>query len=114
MHGATRRIAGRRTVAQDGGAAELAVGDGLGAGLRAGGGSVTGVAYSSGISGRRRRGLRRQRAAEQQKRLARSRAGSRRQGADEEDLLAKVDSDVSREVPSAMEPLAQMMDDGTK
>jgi hypothetical protein len=28
---------------------------------------------------------------------------------DEEDLLAKVDSDVSREVPSAMEPLAQMM-----
>ena len=34
---------------------------------------------------------------------------------DEEDLLAKVDSDVSREVPSAMEPLAQMMsDDDTK
>jgi len=30
---------------------------------------------------------------------------------DEEDLLAKVDSDVSREVPSAMEPLAQMMSD---
>jgi hypothetical protein len=29
--------------------------------------------------------------------------------AEEEDLLAKVDSDVSREVPSAMEPLAQMM-----
>jgi len=28
---------------------------------------------------------------------------------DDEDLLAKVDSDVSREVPSAMEPLAQMM-----
>jgi uncharacterized protein HemX len=28
---------------------------------------------------------------------------------DEEDLLAKVDSDVSREVPSAMEPLAQLM-----
>jgi hypothetical protein len=27
----------------------------------------------------------------------------------EEDLLAKVDSDVSREVPSAMEPLAQLM-----
>jgi hypothetical protein len=35
---------------------------------------------------------------------------------DEEDLLAKVDSDVSRQVPSAMEPLAQMMseDDETK
>jgi hypothetical protein len=28
---------------------------------------------------------------------------------DEEDLLAKVDSDVSKEVPSAMEPLAQLM-----
>ncbi|MGA2350210.1 MAG: hypothetical protein ABSF70_07250 [Terracidiphilus sp.] len=28
---------------------------------------------------------------------------------EDEDLLAKVDSDVSREVPSAMEPLAQMM-----
>jgi hypothetical protein len=34
--------------------------------------------------------------------------------ADEEDLLAAVDSDVSREVPSAMEPLAQLMDDGGK
>jgi hypothetical protein len=34
---------------------------------------------------------------------------------DEEDLLAKVDSDVSRQVPSAMEPLAQMMaDDDSK
>ena len=28
---------------------------------------------------------------------------------EEEDLLAKVDSDISREVPSAMEPLAQLM-----
>jgi hypothetical protein len=27
-----------------------------------------------------------------------------------EDLLAKVDSDVSREVPVAMEPLAELMD----
>jgi hypothetical protein len=32
-----------------------------------------------------------------------------------EDLLAKIDGDVSREVPSAMEPLAQMMvDDSTQ
>jgi hypothetical protein len=32
----------------------------------------------------------------------------------DEDLLATVDSDVSRQVPAAMEPLAQMMDeDGT-
>jgi hypothetical protein len=29
----------------------------------------------------------------------------------DEDLLATVDSDVSREVPAAMEPLAQLMDD---
>jgi hypothetical protein len=28
---------------------------------------------------------------------------------EDEDLLAKVDSDVSRQVPSSMEPLAQLM-----
>jgi hypothetical protein len=34
---------------------------------------------------------------------------------EEEELLAKVDSDVSRDVPSAMEPLAQLMaDDETR
>lgn len=43
------------------------------------------------------------RAAEQQRVAAEERAR------EEEDLLAKVDSDVSREVPSAMEPLAQLM-----
>jgi hypothetical protein len=32
-------------------------------------------------------------------------------GAQDDDLLASVDSDVSREVPAAMEPLAQLMDD---
>jgi hypothetical protein len=33
----------------------------------------------------------------------------------DQDLLATVDSDVSREVPAAMEPLAQLMDDdGTR
>jgi hypothetical protein len=32
-------------------------------------------------------------------------------GTQDEDLLATVDSDVSRGVPSAMEPLAQLMDD---
>jgi hypothetical protein len=33
----------------------------------------------------------------------------------DQDLLATVDSDISREVPAAMEPLAQLMDDtGTK
>jgi hypothetical protein len=44
------------------------------------------------------------RVAEQQRLAAQQRARL-----DEEDLLVKVDSDVSREVPSAMEPLAQLM-----
>ncbi|MGP8175707.1 MAG: hypothetical protein ACLP7O_14330 [Terracidiphilus sp.] len=44
------------------------------------------------------------RAAEQQRLVAEQRVRE-----EEEDLLAKVDSDVSREVPSAMEPLAQLM-----
>jgi hypothetical protein len=43
------------------------------------------------------------RAAEQQKQAAEAKAR------EEEDLLAQVDSDVSRQVPSAMEPLAQLM-----
>lgn len=41
--------------------------------------------------------------AERQRQLAADRAR------EEEELLAKVDSDVSRQVPSAMEPLAQLM-----
>jgi hypothetical protein len=48
------------------------------------------------------------RLAEQQKVLR------EQQAKEEEDLLAKVDSDVSRQVPSAMEPLAQLMDDEAK
>jgi hypothetical protein len=44
------------------------------------------------------------RAVEQQRLAAQERARL-----EEEDLLAKVDSDISREVPSAMEPLAQLM-----
>jgi hypothetical protein len=52
-----------------------------------------------------------QQAAEQQKQLREQQAREE----DEEDLLAKVDSDVSRQVPSALEPLAQMMaEDETK
>ena len=47
-----------------------------------------------------------QEAARQQKLAAEERSSK-----ENEDLLAKVDSDVSREVPSAMEPLAQMMAD---
>lgn len=39
----------------------------------------------------------------------RQRLAAEKQARDEEELLAKVDSDVSRAVPSAMEPLAQLM-----
>jgi hypothetical protein len=46
------------------------------------------------------------RAAEQQRLVAAERARDA-----EEDLLAKVDKDVSQEVPSAMEPLARLMDE---
>jgi uncharacterized protein HemX len=45
-----------------------------------------------------------ERVAEQQRLAAQEMARQ-----EEEDLLAKVDSDVSRQVPSAMEPLAQLM-----
>jgi uncharacterized protein HemX len=45
--------------------------------------------------------------AEQQRLAAQQREFQARQ--EDEDLLAKVDSDVSREVPAAMEPLAQLM-----
>jgi hypothetical protein len=41
--------------------------------------------------------------------VERQRLAVQQRAQDEEDLLAKVDSDVSREVPSAMEPLAQLM-----
>jgi hypothetical protein len=52
-----------------------------------------------------------QRAAEQQQELDAKQVP----GETDEALLAGVDSDVSRQVPDAMEPLAQMMaDDGTK
>jgi hypothetical protein len=47
------------------------------------------------------------RAAEQQRLAAEQR--DRLAKEEEEDLLAKVDRDISREVPSAMEPLAQLM-----
>jgi hypothetical protein len=47
------------------------------------------------------------RVAEQERLAAKQRNQQLQQ--EDEDLLAKVDSDVSRGVPSAMEPLAQMM-----
>jgi len=46
--------------------------------------------------------------AEQQKRAADLQAAS------EEKLLASVDSDISQQIPSAMEPLAQMAEDDSK
>jgi len=49
-----------------------------------------------------------QRVADQQKQLREQQA---RAQVSDEALLADVDSDVSRQVPSAMEPLAQMMDE---
>ena len=51
------------------------------------------------------------RVAEQQRLQERLAAQQRDQQAqqEDEDLLAKVDSDVSRDVPVAMEPLAQLM-----
>jgi hypothetical protein len=48
------------------------------------------------------------RLAEQQKAIR------EQQAMDENDLLAAVDSDVSREVPNAMEPLAQLGAEGAK
>ena len=49
-------------------------------------------------------------AAQQKLELERQEAARQRAQADDK-LLAAVDSDISREVPSALEPLAQLMDD---
>jgi hypothetical protein len=54
----------------------------------------------------------------EQEKISAAAEAARQQKLDElskesEDLLAKVDSDVSREVPSAMEPLAQLMAEDT-
>ncbi len=80
-------------------ASRLAVGLALGCVLVAGG-------ASAGVWEHHQREMRiaAARIAEQQRLAAQQRARQ-----EEEDLLAKVDSDVSREVPSAMEPLAQLM-----
>jgi hypothetical protein len=76
---------------------------------------------SGGFYGRHYRDMVLQRAQQAQKReLDRQRALTNQhareaQAGETDDLLAKVDSDISREVPTAMEPLAQMMaDDGTQ
>lgn len=56
-----------------------------------------------------RQAQQRQLAAEQAAAQARMEAAAR----DDASLMAAVDKDVSQEVPSAMEPLAQMMDDSS-
>ena len=84
----------------------LAVGWALGCVLVAGG-------ASTGVWQHHQREMRNAaaRVAEQQRLheqlVAQQRSQQARQ--EDEDLLAKVDNDISREVPAAMEPLAQMM-----
>ena len=94
-----------RTVAQDvrRRSWRLAMGCALGCVLAAG--SVTGGVYEH----QHRQQMARMAAAQkaEQQRLA----DERTRQADAE-LLATVDSDVSRTVPAAMEPLAQLMDEG--
>lgn len=48
---------------------------------------------------------------QQQRELERQRILAEQRAHESEELLANVDSDVSREVPAAMEPLAQLMAD---
>jgi len=95
-----------RTVAQDvrHRSWRLAAGWALACALVAGG--VSGGFYEKHQRHERDRIALLARQAEQQRLLAEERAR-----AEEEDLLAKVDSDVSREVPSAMEPLARLMNE---
>jgi hypothetical protein len=83
----------------------LAAGWALGAALVVGSLSVGAIEHQHHLEQARQAAA--QKAAQQEKLLKEQQARQ----VDEEDLLAKVDSDVSREVPSAMEPLAQMMTD---
>jgi uncharacterized protein HemX len=80
----------------------VATGWALGCVLAAG--SVTGAVYQRQHQREMQKIAAAEQAARQQKLEAEKRAST-----EDEDLFAKVDSDVSREVPSAMEPLAQLM-----
>ena len=80
----------------------LAAGCALGCVLAAG--SVTGVVHERHQRQETARAAAAARAAEHERLVA-----AERTKAEDEDLLATVDSDVSREVPSALEPLAQLM-----
>ena len=81
----------------------LAAGWALGCVLLAGG--VSGGVYEQ----RHRQELARIAAARS---LEQQRLAAEERAREEEDLLASVDSDVSREIPSAMEPLAQLTAEG--
>jgi hypothetical protein len=83
-------------------AGRLAVGWALGCVLAAGG-------VSAGVWGHHQQEARiaAARVAEHERQVAEQRAQRNRE--EEENLMAKVDSDVSQEVPTAMEPLAQLM-----
>jgi hypothetical protein len=88
----------------------LAAGWAMGCVLAAG--SVTGALYERQQRKEQARIAAAQAAAEKtgQEQLA---SGQKTAGLADQDLLATVDSDISRAVPAAMEPLAQMMDDKT-
>jgi len=92
----------------------LAAGWALGCALLAGGVAGAGYERHQRIEAARIEAARvaeQQRVAREQQNLLREEQAK----AEDEDLLAKVDSDVSREVPSAMEPLAQLMaEDGRR
>jgi hypothetical protein len=81
----------------------LAAGWALGLTLVAGG--VSGTVYERHQRQEMARAAEQQRLVQERQRLVREQQVRE----EEEDLLAKVDSDVSRAVPSAMEPLAQLM-----
>ena len=82
----------------------LATGVALGCVLMAGG--VSGTVYQRHQKQAEQARIAAQREADHQRQLALQKARE-----DEDQLLAKVNSDVSREVPDAMEPLAQLMGD---
>ena len=93
-----------RTVARWCGS-ELAAGGGLGAGMRAGGWERERRVYEH----HHRQEVATDCGGRGGGKAAEAGRASSALAQEEEDLLAKVDSDVSREVPSAMEPLAQLM-----
>ncbi|MGD0858526.1 MAG: hypothetical protein ABR912_04320 [Terracidiphilus sp.] len=81
----------------------LAAGWALGLALVAGG--VSGAVFERHQRQQVARAAAEQRLVQERQRLIREQQARE----EEEDLLAKVDRDVSRQVPSAMEPLAQLM-----